>query len=145
MPFATLIEQGVASVMMAHVHFPAVDERPASLSARWIDGILRGQLGFQGCVFCDDLSMGGAAALGDYAERTRLALIAGCDYLPVCNDRDAALVARRTVAAGVPDRGQARRETLARRIRRAEETPAEPDAARLEAARETAARLMGAA
>ncbi|MGB7754899.1 MAG: beta-N-acetylhexosaminidase [Salinisphaera sp.] len=145
MPFATLIEQGVASVMMAHVHFPAVDERPASLSARWIDGVLRGQLGFQGCVFCDDLSMGGAAALGDYAERTRLAVIAGCDYLPVCNDRDAALVARRTVADGVPDRGQARRETLARRIRRAEETPAEPAVARLEAARETAARLMGAA
>ncbi|MGN8157149.1 beta-N-acetylhexosaminidase [Salinisphaera sp. RV14] len=144
-PFAALIHQGVASVMMAHVRFPAVDEaRPASLSARWIEDILRGRLGFEGCVFCDDLSMGGAAALGHYADRTRLALAAGCDYLPVCNDRDAALVARRTVADGAPDRGRARREALARRLGRSASRSA-PDPARLDAARETAARLVGAA
>lgn len=143
-PFAALIEQGVASVMMAHVRYPAVDARPASLSSRWIEGILRDELGFDGCVFCDDLSMGGAAALGDYAARTSAALAAGCDYLPVCNDRDAALTARRTVAAGAPDRGQARREALVKRLA-GPALPSEPDRARLAAARETAARVMGAA
>ncbi|MES1935926.1 beta-N-acetylhexosaminidase [Salinisphaera hydrothermalis] len=143
-PFARLVEQDIASVMMAHVRYTAVDERPASLSRVWIEDILRGRLGFAGCVFCDDLSMGGAAALGDYAERTRLALTAGCDYLPVCNDRDAALVARDAVADGAAERGRARREALARRLRAAD-TVFETDPTRLAAARETAARLMGAA
>ncbi|HET7314700.1 beta-N-acetylhexosaminidase [Salinisphaera sp.] len=148
-PFAALIDQGIASVMMAHVRFTAVDERPASLSSRWIDGILRGELGFDGCVFCDDLSMGGAAALGDYAQRTRGALAAGCDYLPVCNDREAALVARRIVADGAPDAGRERRAALGDRLdrsrRHAEPDPAESDPGRLRAAREIAAQLMSAA
>jgi beta-N-acetylhexosaminidase len=75
--------------MAAHVQFPAVDERPASLSKRWIGGVLRGELRFQGAVFTDDLSMGGAASCGNIVERAELALAAGCDVLPVCNDRAA--------------------------------------------------------
>lgn len=90
-PYAGLINTGLDSLMMAHVRYPRIDELPASLSRRWITGILRGEYGFDGCVFCDDLSMGGAAAIGDYRERARLAQAAGCDYLPVCNDRAAAL------------------------------------------------------
>jgi beta-N-acetylhexosaminidase len=68
-----------------------VDALPASLSPFWIQDELRGRLGFTGAVFCDDLSMGGAAAMGGYPERARLALEAGCDMLPVCNNRAAAL------------------------------------------------------
>jgi len=90
-PYRRLIADGLESLMMAHVRYPAVDALPASLSRNWITDHLRGRLGFRGCVFCDDLSMGGAAAIGDYRERARLAQTAGCDYVPVCNNRSAVL------------------------------------------------------
>jgi len=88
-PYRRLIDNGLPAVMVAHIQFPAVDARPASLSQRWIRGILRGELRFQGAVFADDMSMGGAAAAGDIVTRAELALRAGCDMLPVCNDRPA--------------------------------------------------------
>jgi beta-N-acetylhexosaminidase len=87
-PYTRLIANGLPAVMVAHVLFPAVDSRPASLSSRWIRDVLRGELRFQGVVFADDLSMGGAAAAyGDIVTRARQALSAGCDMLPVCNNR----------------------------------------------------------
>lgn len=89
-PYRRMIANGLPAVMVAHVVYPAVDELPASLSRRWIGGVLRGDLGFRGAVFADDLSMAGAAAFGGIAARGALALEAGCDVLPVCNDRAAA-------------------------------------------------------
>jgi beta-N-acetylhexosaminidase len=89
-PYRRLMANGLPAVMVAHIVFPEVDDRPASLSRRWIDGVLRRELGFQGAVFADDLSMKGAAAFGDIGTRGALALAAGCDVLPVCNDRAAA-------------------------------------------------------
>ncbi|HEX4894897.1 MAG TPA: beta-N-acetylhexosaminidase [Solimonas sp.] len=86
-PFEALITDGIESLMMAHVRYTAVDQTPASLSPKWIGEILRQQLGFKGALFCDDLSMGGAAVVGSMEERARQALAAGCDMLPVCNDR----------------------------------------------------------
>jgi len=88
-PYRLLIDNQVAGIMAAHVVFPQVDSRPASLSRRWIGGVLRGELGFHGCVFADDLSMAGAAAFGSVTERAQMALEAGCDVLPLCNDRSA--------------------------------------------------------
>lgn len=90
-PYALLIDNHVAGIMAAHVVYPAVDALPASLSHRWITRILRGDLGFHGCVFADDLSMAGAVAFGDILERSRLAHAAGCDVLPICNDRAAVM------------------------------------------------------
>jgi beta-N-acetylhexosaminidase len=88
-PYRLLIQNNLAAVMAAHVVYPAIDALPASLSKRWINDILRGELGFHGCVFADDLSMAGAAAFGGILERVRLAFAAGCDVLPICNDRQA--------------------------------------------------------
>jgi len=86
-PYRLLIVNALPAVMVAHVVYTQVDSRPASLSSRWIRGVLRGDLGFDGAVFADDLSMAGAAAFGTIEERAALALEAGCDVLPVCNDR----------------------------------------------------------
>ena len=86
-PYRLLIANGLAGVMAAHVVYPAIDSLPASFSKIWITQILRGELRFQGAVFTDDLSMGAASSAGDVVTRARLALAAGCDMLPVCNDR----------------------------------------------------------
>ena len=92
MPYRRLIANGLPAVMVGHLLFPAVDDAPASLSGRWIREVLRGELRFQGAVFTDDLSMGGAAeAYGDVVSRAQRALAAGCDMLPVCNRRDSVL------------------------------------------------------
>ena len=71
--------------MVAHVSFPAVDPRPASLSSWWINDYLRGELEFNGAVISDDLSMVGASVVGSVATRVRLALEAGCDLVLLCN------------------------------------------------------------
>jgi beta-N-acetylhexosaminidase len=87
LPYRRLIANGLPGVMVAHVLFPGVDPAPASLSRRWIQNALREELRFEGAVFTDDLSMGGAAEFGDIVARASAALAAGCDVLPVCNDR----------------------------------------------------------
>src|SRR5690349_10476882 len=87
LPYRRLIANGIPGVMVAHILFPAVDPAPASLSRRWIQNALREELRFEGCVFTDDLSMGGAKEFGDIVARATAALEAGCDVLPVCNDR----------------------------------------------------------
>ncbi len=86
-PYRRLIANGLVAVMAAHVQFPRVDELPASLSRRWITGVLRGDLRFHGVVFADDLNMAGATVVGSMLKRAELALEAGCDVLPVCNNR----------------------------------------------------------
>ena len=87
LPFRRLVANGIPGVMVAHIQFPAIDPKPASLSRRWIQNALREELRFEGAVFTDDLSMGGAAEYGDIVARATSALDAGCDVLPVCNDR----------------------------------------------------------
>jgi beta-N-acetylhexosaminidase len=79
----------LTSVMPAHVVYPKVDSKPAGFSRRWLNDILRAQLGFQGAVVSDDLSMEGARKIDrrevSYAQAAIIALAAGCDLVPLCN------------------------------------------------------------
>jgi len=119
-PYRLLIENHLSAVMAAHVVFPAIDALPASLSHRWISGMLRGSLGFHGCVFTDDLSMAGAAAFGDIVARARLALAAGCDMLLICNDRNAVLTLLERFKPGGADLNPASQARLVRMRARGE-------------------------
>jgi beta-N-acetylhexosaminidase len=96
-PYEKLIaKRQIAGVMIAHIVYAETDPLPASFSPYWINEQLRSQLGFDGAVMCDDLSMKATAKMGSMPKRARLALEAGCDMVLVCNDRPAASA---TVAA----------------------------------------------
>ena len=79
----------LTSVMPAHVIYPKVDSRPAGFSEKWLTYILRGQLGFGGAIFSDDLSMAGARIIDgkqvSYTQAAVIALNAGCDMVLLCN------------------------------------------------------------
>ena len=77
------------SVMPAHVIYPKVDSRPAGFSRVWLQDVLRGEFGFSGAIFSDDLSMAAARQIDgqqlSYTNAAIAALHAGCDLVLLCN------------------------------------------------------------
>lgn len=89
-PFAALARHFDA-VMPGHILFPKIDSQPVGFSSHWLQKVLRDQLGFNGVIFSDDLSMEGAAESGSYIDRAALALEAGCDMVLACNNPEGAM------------------------------------------------------
>jgi len=70
--------------MTAHVVYEAIDpKRPATTSPRVVKEVIRGEIGFEGLLMSDDLSM--KALDGPLAARAKAALFAGCDIVLHCN------------------------------------------------------------
>jgi beta-N-acetylhexosaminidase len=84
-PFVAGIEAKADAVMMAHVVYPQVDPDPAGYSKRWIEDILRREMGFRGVVFSDDIGMAAAFSAGGVKARIDAHLDAGCDVVLVCH------------------------------------------------------------
>ncbi len=87
-PYRRIIAAGEADVIMtAHVFNARLDpEHPATLSQKTIDGLLRGELGFQGVVMSDDLQMGAIRQRYSYEKAVELCILAGVDLLAIANN-----------------------------------------------------------
>jgi beta-N-acetylhexosaminidase len=83
-PFAEGIAAGAEAVMMGHVAYPAVDALPAGYSRTWIRAVLRGEYGFRGVIFSDDISMAAAHGAGGIGARISAHVDAGCELVLVC-------------------------------------------------------------
>ena len=103
-PFRALADAPMA--MTAHVVYTAIDPaRPATTSPRAVETIIRGEIGFDGLLMSDDVSMN--ALSGDFAARTDAILAAGCDVVLHCNgvmDEMRAVAARCVPLAGAAAR-----------------------------------------
>ncbi|HMQ07470.1 MAG TPA: glycoside hydrolase family 3 N-terminal domain-containing protein [Saprospiraceae bacterium] len=89
MPFKVLIEQGVASIMVAHMHIPSIDDRPnrpTTLSANAITELLRNKLGFNGLIFTDAMEMKGVTNHFSPGIAEAEALLAGNDMIVLSTD-----------------------------------------------------------
>jgi beta-N-acetylhexosaminidase len=86
LPFRAAIDAGVGGVMTAHIRIAGVDDVPATLSRTIIDGLLRGELGFEGAVVTDALEMRAVSAGVGVEDGAIRALEAGADALCLGHD-----------------------------------------------------------
>jgi beta-N-acetylhexosaminidase len=107
-PFAALKDCPMG--MTAHILYPQIDERPATLSATVME-LIRRDLGFDGLIMTDDISM--KALNGDLGDLSRAALLAGCDVILHCNGT---LEERRTVAEAAGEMSDAAQERAERAL-----------------------------
>lgn len=108
--------------MTAHVVYSRLDDRPATTSPEMMR-LIRGEIGFDGLIMTDDISM--QALSGSPAERVRAALAAGCDVALHCNGTlaERAAVAEAAGALAEAGRRRAARALAARRAPDAVDIP----------------------
>ena len=88
-PFKTAIDNGIPAIMVGHLLCTDIDSTyPASLSKTMVTGILKTELGFNGVVFTDDLTMDAIDNQYSVEDAGVMALNAGCDMLLVCHGYD---------------------------------------------------------
>jgi beta-N-acetylhexosaminidase len=88
-PFKKLIEQGLASMMVAHLYIPVLDNttnQASTLSPKIVNGLLKDSLGFEGLIFTDALNMKGVSSFYEPGIVDVKALIAGNDVLLFAED-----------------------------------------------------------
>ncbi len=125
-PFRVLSDMPMA--MTAHVIYSAIDrKRPATTSRKAFRRVIRGAIGFDGLVMSDDLSM--KALSGDFRERARASIAAGCDVVLHCNGDMAEMAPAAEGAGALKGRAARRADAALARIARAPE-PLDVEAAR---------------
>jgi beta-N-acetylhexosaminidase len=76
----------LTGVMTAHIVLDAIDpDRPATMSRRVLEGLLRGHVGFEGVIFSDDMEMKAIADHYGAVEAACEAVDAGCDVVLICH------------------------------------------------------------
>ena len=119
--FRATIEAGTDAMMSAHIRFPALDDAPATISAKILNGLLREKLGFRGLIISDGMEMKAMLDMFPIPEGVLLALKAGVDIALVCHEPpEAAASCLRAMEAALA--GEMTEETLEshdRRIREA--------------------------
>ena len=87
-PFKKVIEQGLSSVMTAHLNVPALTQSnvPTSLSHEVVTRLLKDKIGFNGLAITDALNMKGAQTDGSKGNMDLMALMAGNDILLISDD-----------------------------------------------------------
>ncbi len=125
-PFKVLSDMPMA--MTAHVVYTAIDpKRPATTSRKAIRDVIRGTIGFDGLIMSDDLSM--KALSGDFAERTRASLAAGCDVVLHCNGDMAEMTAIASAVKPLAGKAKARATAALGRLSKTPE-PFDPEEGR---------------
>ncbi len=91
-PYRQLLSR-LPAVMVSHAQYPALDDKPASLSVKIMGDLLRHELGFDGLVISDDLEMGALRPFGSVGETAVAAVRAGADVVLVCHTQERILAA----------------------------------------------------
>ena len=117
-PFRRAIDEGAPALMAAHIQMTQLDPLlPASLSPAVVNGLLREEMGFDGLVFTDDLTMGAIANTYGMGEAAVKAIEAGCDVALVCHGLDNAKAAFHALLFAIED-GTLSRERVEESVRR---------------------------
>lgn len=116
-PFKGAIEEGVDMVMIAHILLPQLDDKPASLSPKIINGLLRKQMGYEGVVITDDMTMKAITNHYGIEQASVDSIKAGSDLILVAHDYNKVVSVMKTIKAAV-ENGEISEERLNESVER---------------------------